>query len=430
MSEEYCMNQKLLIWILQTGEPLPSDDGLHRPMRAINLANALTSAGHNVVLWSASFNHQMKVHRCNGYKSIQYSENLEIRLIPSPGYKKNIGLGRLFDHMVLAKNLKKLLKQEKVEPNAAFIGYPPIEAASIMTHWLKKRNISCLLDIKDQWPSFMVDALPRGFRSIGRAILSPYFYLAKRAMKETTGLSAMADDFLKWALDFSNRERANNDLTVPLTTENCQISDDERKSAIQWWEKQGVVNNGKMKVMFVGSHYPSLDFSPILEAAALFLDKGIECDFIICGHGELTESLVSKAKNYKNVFFPGWVDRPKVEELSKMSIASIAPFRNIDCFMKSLPNKVIDSLSLGLPIISPLKGEVRRLIEMNKVGLIYDEGSGESLFNCIVELGQDEKMCDEITMNSINLYNSRFSYEIVYGGLVKHLENLAMIKDE
>jgi len=217
------MNQKLLIWILQTGEPLPSDDGLHRPMRAINLTNALTSAGHNVVLWSAVFNHQTKTHRHNGYKSIQYSENLEIRLIPSPGYKNNIGFGRLFDHMILAKNLIKLLKQEKVEPDAAFIGYPPIEVASVMTHWLKKRNIPCLLDIKDQWPSFMVDALPRSFQSIGRAMLSPYFYLAKRTMKEATGLSAMADDFLKWALDFSNRERTNNDLTAPLTTENCQI---------------------------------------------------------------------------------------------------------------------------------------------------------------------------------------------------------------
>ena len=113
-------------------------------MRAINLANALTSAGHNVVLWSASFNHQTKAHRYNEYKSIQHSKNLEIRLIPSPGYKKNISFGRLFDHMVLAKNLKKLLKQEKVSPDAAFIGYPPIEAASIMTHWLKKRNTPCL----------------------------------------------------------------------------------------------------------------------------------------------------------------------------------------------------------------------------------------------------------------------------------------------
>lgn len=111
-----------------------------------------------------------------------------------------------------------------------------------------------------------------------------------------------------------------------------------------------------------------------------------------------------------------------------MSIASIAPFRNIDCFIKSLPNKVIDSLSLGLPIISPLKGEVRRLIEVEKVGLVYDEGSGRSLFNCIVELGQNEKMCNEVTTNSINLYNSRFSYEIVYGGLVKHIEKLTMTK--
>lgn len=424
------MNQKLLIWILQTGEPLPSDDDSHRPMRAINLANALTSAGHNVVLWSAAFNHQTKTHRCKEYKSIRHSQKTEIRLIPSPGYRKNVSLGRLYDHLVLAKNLKTILKQEETKPDVVFIGYPPIETASVMTHWLKKRCIPCLLDVKDQWPSFMVDALPKGIKSIGRIAFSPYFYLAKRSMREATGLSAMADDFLKWTLNFSNRERSDNDLVVPLTTRNCSISNNERGDAIRWWEEQGITSNGNIKIMFVGSHYPSLDFSPIFEAAALFLDKGVECDFIICGHGELTELLSSKAKNYDNIFFPGWVDRPKVEELAKISTASIAPFKNIDCFTKSLPNKVIDSLSLGLPIISPLKGEVERLIKSEEVGLIYDEHSKNSLYDCILELGLDKEKRNKLAENAINLYESRFSFEVVYGGLVKHLEKLAATNHE
>jgi len=397
-------------------------------MRAINLSNALVASGHHVVLWSSDFYHQEKIHRFNDYKKVQISDLLEIRLIPSPGYEKNVGFARLFDHMVLAKNLKKMLKQEKIGPDIAFIGYPPIESASVMTHWLAKRNIPCLLDVKDQWPSFMVDALPRWGQGIGRILLSPYYYLAKRSMKEATGLTAMADDFLLWALDFSNRKKTNKDFVVPLTTKNSQFSADEIKDAVQWWLQKGVTDNGKAKVMFVGSHYPSLDFLPIFEAAALFIDKGIECDFIICGHGELTESLVIKAKNYKNIFFPGWIDRPKVEELAKMSIASIAPFKNIDCYVKSLPNKIIDSLSLGLPIISPLNGEVKRLIDIEKVGLMYREGSGVSLYDSIIKLKSDKNLCTKISENSINLYNKKFSYEVVYGEIVEHLESLSIAK--
>ena len=416
------------VWIFQTGEPLPIDTNV-RPMRAINLTEALVASGHNVILWSSAFYHQEKIHRCNSYKKIQVPDSVEIRLIPSSGYKKNVGFARLFDHMILAKNLKKLLLQEKTRPDVAFIGYPPIESASIMIHWLAKRNIPCLLDVKDQWPSFIIDALPKWGKGIGRVLLSPYFYLARRAMKEATGLTAMADDFLMWALNFSNRKRTDKDIVVPLTTANFEVGANEMESSKQWWAERGVIDNKKIKIMFVGSHYPSLDFSPIFEAAALFTEQGVECDFIICGHGELTESLIIKAKNYENILFPGWVDRPKVEELAKMSMASIAPFRNIDCYMKSLPNKVIDSLSLGLPILSPLKGEVRRLINVEKVGLEYKEGSGESLYSRIIKLSHNESLCQKISENATDLYNQRFSYEVVYGGLVKHLEKIVIKND-
>ncbi len=412
------------VWIFQTGEPLPSDVNA-RPMRAINLSNALTSLGHNVVLWSSDFYHQEKIHRYNNYKRIRVSSLLEVRLIPSPGYKKNVGLARLFDHIILAKNLNKLLKQEKSKPDVAFIGYPPIESASVMIHWLAKHNLPCLLDVKDQWPSFMIDALPKGAKSLGRIIFSPYFYLAKRAMKEATGLTAMANDFLMWALDFSDRIKTGNDLVVPLTTSVDQVSASETKNALQWWLEKGIANNGEAKIMFVGSHYPSLDFSPIFEAAELCISNNIKCNFIICGHGELTKGLVDRAKKYKNIFFPGWVDRPKVEVLAKMSIASIAPFKNIDCYVKSLPNKVIDSLSLGLPILSPLNGEVKRLIDIEKVGLTYYDGSGFSLYENIIKLKLDKNLCKILSENAVKLYNKKFSYEKVYGGLVKHLENIA-----
>ena len=112
----------LTVWILQTGEPLHSDDGNLRPMRAMNLANALVDKGHNVILWSSGFYHQEKRHRSRIFEKVHINDKLEIRLIPSCGYKKHIGLMRLLDHFQLAWNLKKLLKKEKTLPDVAFIG--------------------------------------------------------------------------------------------------------------------------------------------------------------------------------------------------------------------------------------------------------------------------------------------------------------------
>ena len=86
------------VWILQTGEPLHTDSAGLRPMRAMNLSNALIAKGHQVVLWSSDFDHFSKKHRTGKTSTIQYSENLEIRVIASRGYKSHVGLSRLFDH--------------------------------------------------------------------------------------------------------------------------------------------------------------------------------------------------------------------------------------------------------------------------------------------------------------------------------------------
>ena len=58
------------VWIFQSGEPLISDGNMARPMRAMNLANALVDKGHKVILWSSAFYHQKKTHRSKGFKKI------------------------------------------------------------------------------------------------------------------------------------------------------------------------------------------------------------------------------------------------------------------------------------------------------------------------------------------------------------------------
>lgn len=422
------MNRPMTVWVFQTGEPLHIDAGNPRPMRAMNLANALAEAGHKVVLWSSAFYHQEKRHRSRSAERISISPQLEIRLIPSPGYERNISPGRFWDHAVLARNLGKQLKQEAQPPDVAFIGYPPIEAAAVMTRWLSVRGVPSMLDIKDQWPNLFVDALPKSVRHLSRIAFAPYFHLAKRAMRDATGLSAMAEGFLTWAIDFAGRQRNSMDRVVPLTTPSGQVSAAELEAACQWWNNKGIVADGRLRVCFVGSHSQAFDIEPIYQAAKHFSSQDNPCEFVICGDGECSAGWSRLMSALPNVHFPGWVDRAQIEALAERSHAAMTPYRNIDNFTKNLPNKVIDALSLGLPILSPLQGEVANLISKHGVGLRYGTDSGKSLVQCIEILMDHPALRQQISMNALNLYQEKFSFERVYGGLVKHLEALSLKK--
>ena len=127
-----------------------------------------------------------------------------------------------------------------------------------------------------------------------------------------------------------------------------------------------------------------------------------------------------------NVHFPGWVDRAQIEALAGRSLASLAPYKNTADFAMSIPNKVIDALSFGLPILCPLQGEVASLITLHGVGLRYGTDSGKSLADCIEALITDPTKCQQISRNALDLYDERFSFERVYGGLVKHLEAISL----
>ena len=395
----------------------------------MNLANALVEAGHKVVLWSSAFHHREKRHRSCGASKISVSPQLEIRLIPSPGYKRNISVGRLWDHLILARNLKQLLKQETSLPDVAFIGYPPIETAAVMARWLAVLGVPCLLDVRDQWPSLFLNAMPVRLRALGRLALWPYFYYSKVAMQQATGLSSMADSFLQWGLDFIGREKSSNDIVAPLTLPSLPLGEDQLREARLWWDKQGICAEGcALRLVFIGSHSPAFDFTPVRDAAVSFAQRGMSVQFVLCGDGGFSTQLRSMMANIPGVFFPGWVDRAQIEALALRSLAAIAPYKNTEDFVMSVPNKVIDALSLGLPVLSPLQGEVAKLITKHGVGLRYGTDSGKSLTQCIEMLIDNPALRQQLSKNSLHLYQEKFSFDRVYGGLVKHLETLSLKK--
>ena len=101
----------------------------------------------------------------------------------------------------------------------------------------------------------------------------------------------------------------------------------------------------------------------------------------------------------------------------------MAPYKNIDNFSINIPNKIVDALILGLPILSPLRGEVENMIKKYQVGFTYDEK--KDLSTCIQTLIKDKKIQEQLSRNVKKLYNSEYEFNKVYNEMVDHLEEIS-----
>lgn len=427
MAANVSNSSQLVVWVLQTGEPLHTDDDGLRPMRAMNLSNALTQAGHKVVLWSSSFYHQKKKHRSAEYKLVKIHETLEVRLVPSPGYRRNIGFGRLFDHALLAVKLKRLLEAETSRPDVIFVGYPPIEFAYVAINFSAKNGIPSVLDVKDQWPHIFVEAFPRLAQPLVKIAFFVYFWLARKTIFRATSLVSMTSAFLSWAQDFGGRSRIAKDAVFPLTSYSEELSTDEVLHAKEWWRDLGLqLDDSKIiRLIFAGSLSKSFDFKPIAAIAKMANDNNMPWQFIICGAGDQEAEVRNLFTGLSNAIFPGWVDRKKIAALADSSQIGLAPYKNVQNFNDNLPNKIMDYMSLGLAVISPLRGEVKKLIDDFQVGVTYDEQDERGLYQQILSLVADDESLSRMRSASRAAYDQNFRGEKVYERLVQHIENLA-----
>jgi glycosyltransferase involved in cell wall biosynthesis len=420
------------VWILQTGEPLHCDLNHYRPMRAMNLANALINRSHSVTVWSSDFFHQEKRHRTGQFSKITVSERLSICLVPSSGYKKNISPSRLYDHFVLAHNLRSILElsllaNQSQLPDLAFIGYPPIEAASVFINWFHSKGIPTVLDIKDRWPQIFPEAFPKFLRPLARLAFSPYSITAKGLLRKSNYLSSITKTFLDSYILYGQRKLSEYDAVLPLSSPSYALSASQICQAKDWWMDQGIDLSSHLRFLFVGSLSNAFTFDTLREAFSLLVTHNPKVQLVICGDGEYRTSLIHSFRDTPNVFFPGWIDMPQATFIMRHSLATIAPYKSSSDFTMSIPNKIIDSLMHGLPVLTCLQGEVESLIAKHHVG-IFCEGTVESWHNAMYSLSSSPALQSEISSNCLVTYEQYFSFESVYDEYVTKLEAIMNVQ--
>jgi len=408
------------IWLIQTGEmlPLTSSD---RRMRTGHLAYELARRGHQVIWWSSSFDHMSKKWIEKKDTTISLFNNLEIKLIKSIGYQKNVSVKRYIDHWLLASKFKKQIKTETL-PDIIIASLPDHHLAYESTRYALKHDIPIIIDLRDLWPDLFVDVIKRKIiKLLVKILLVRDYWKARFSMRHAHGLVTMMNYYLQKGSELSGRRNNKNDRVFYIGAEKSAIKTPKNIRK----EIDFIVSSVREKfvVLYIGTFNRICHPKHLINSARYIntINKNNEIEFILAGDGEYFEKLKKLASDCSNVKFTGWINNDEISALLK--IASVGVVTTNEPFI-GFVNKVFTYLSGSLPIISSLEGEVKDLIQNEGIGYSYQYNQYEDLAEKILFLEKDRGLRNTMASNSEKLFDYLFDSRKIYSSYADYIENM------
>lgn len=407
------MESPTSLWLVTTGEPLPSDGPGTRLLRTGLFFEDAVARGLAVNWWTSGFDHARRRQRSRTASREDFAPSGRITLVPSPGYNASVSPRRLWDHVVTARRFRRLAEQVPA-PDLVWCSFPTIELAGAAVEYGRARKVPVVLDIRDLWPDVLWDStVPWRSGPVRTLALAPLRRSAARAIRGAAAVVGLTDEYVDWAMRLAGRERGPWDVAIPVTCPDPEVPvAGQRADAERFWREQGVDPSRHWIVCFLGTLGRQFDFAPVLEAAADLAGRAPEVRFVICGVGEGLKPLRAQAAGLANVVLPGWVDGGPRRLLLSVARAGLGPYRPLDNFVRNLPNKPVEYFAHGLPVLYPLDGVLHRICAGAGAGIRYG-GAGPHLASVIEELRADPAHLADLSAAALRLHRERFRREVV-----------------
>lgn len=405
------------VWLVTAGEPLPTDAGTPRLLRAGILANLLQASGHEVEWWTSSFDHQAKKQRCEGYRRIEYRPGYVMHMLPGRSYASTVSLARIGNHRDNARAFAETARRQSRTPDIIVCSYPTLELCEAAIDFGRRTSTPVVVDVRDLWPDIFREVLPAWIWPAARLLLAPMYRQSRRVMAGAAAVTGITEDFVRWGVERGRRQDTSLDRAFAMAYVEQPPTAQVLAQAHAAWRQLGV-DDQHLNFAFFGTIGRQFDLSTVVRAARMTSDPRIR--FVLCGTGDRLEQYRAEATGLDNVVFPGWIDAPMIRALMSMSQAGLAPYNLSDNFNSNIPNKIVEYLAGGLPIITTLTGIPRQLIDEFRCGAGYEHGNPGTLAAAITALAADPQGQRAMGERALELYRLRFNASRVYGEMINH----------
>jgi glycosyltransferase involved in cell wall biosynthesis len=415
----------MIVWLLTVGEQLPIDAGDSRLMRTGTLSRFLCAAGHDVVWWTSSFNHVRKRQRCACDESVRVNDRLTIKMLHAPGYRRHVSPQRVLNHVLVAQHFARWAPSEPT-PDVIVASLPTLELARAATRFGASCGIPVVVDIRDLWPDAFSDLLPRAARLLAAPLFALCRRSARRSCVSANAIIGPAERYVQWGVSHAGRCRTEFDRVFPFAYTASSPAPAAIEEASEAWRQLSVRRGDPgLTVCFFGVLGRQFDLKTVLGAAGILSSENCPVRFVICGTGDHEPLYRDLARGLPNVLFPGWVGATQIWTLMRMSQVGLAPYCSSPIFEDHLPNKPIEYLSAGLPVISSIRGALGALLEVHQCGVCYHSGAPRELAGIFAALQRDPLRLSSMSANAAAVFHREFEAEKVYTEMVHYLEGIA-----
>lgn len=403
------------IWLVRDLEPIPTDPGDRRLMRAGMLAEALARRGHATTWFTSSFDHYQKRQRTDRDQTLTPQPNLTIEVFRGRGYSRNVSLGRIAHNRGFAEHWRRYAEAAANLPDVIVTDIPTTEAAEAVVRFAEARGIPTVLSIRDLWPDFFVDYLPALLRPFAQPFVAPLDRQARYTAAHATSLLGISDDYLAWGRAKGGRASNELDRVFPLGYAARPRPDAAAVAAYR--EQRGL--GGKTLVSFVGSWGRTYDLE-LVRAAAEKLAGRADLAFVVAGDRDTQPALRDALARLPNVTLVGWLSADEIALLLSASAIGLLPYQ--PNAPQGLPNKVFEYMAYGAWQLATLEGEIGRFYAETGAGQVVGRDLAPAISAALPSALDPGKRAERVA-----LFERRYSADAVYGGMVEHIERVAAL---
>jgi len=383
--------------------------------RAWNIANALKSRGHDVLVLTAfPYYPHGRISSGHGFRLFRKErmEGMDVLRVWVPKLRTVGLLNRLLIYLgftlsycltLLAAVRARLHILYYVSPySLSFFSLP-----ACLFGRMKAELV--LLDLADLWPEVIVE--------VG-GIRSP---MLEKLLVTMARINSRLCDFIT-PITSSMKER-----TVQLELPRRKIEVVELAVDTAFFRPRDKLDisdkrfEGKFIAEYSGILSPKYDFQSLLEAAKIIGEKTDRVLFLIRGDGEYRDYIVESAEGIANVLVLTEIETLKrVVDYLNLADVLLCPFKDFREGSAIVPSKVIEYFAVAKPVICSARGETEQVITSSGSGIVVPPSDPRALAEAVLKVYSDRRSSRKMGENARRLAETCFSL----GNIAIKIENL------
>lgn len=377
------------IWLTNPYGPIPIPGEEWREYRFTILGNYLSSLGHEVTWYTSSFSHHFKKQRSAGWKDIEVNPKFKIRLVPTPGYKRNISFGRIYRDWVFAYKVYHEKNKINNKPDFIIYGESVLSFGFAGFKLAKFYKVPVIYDQMDLWPELMINSFPKKIQGLVNILFFPIFLSRKHIYNQFDGIISLAEQYLNAPLRFATKLKDKPHAVIYNGMDVVEFRK-ERTLDEEFTKLLPPKLEHEMWYVFAGTLGPSYDILNILNVAEQLINENNKnIRIILAGDGPLKEKVNEFIRKNRGeiITYLGQLKPTFLVDLYKQCDVGLSAYTEISNV--EMPDKFYDYTAAGLPIINSLKGEVGQIIQKEIIGINYKAGNAKELYEAVITLSND-----------------------------------------